>query len=341
MSVFSYSAFTQCNNDKIHDFFFALPFDFIYCMKRLILNIKPRSIFYSRYDVWPNLAKIAHKKSIKQILISADLSEKSMRSKYPFSRFYQKVYSFIDQIYTIDTVHQDRFKNLGLGSIVVGDTRYDAIKIKLDSKKKKQHEDTFKIIKDHATATEKKILLGGSTYKISEKVFIELLEMRNDLLLILAPHHINQQHIQGIEKKLTSSKLGFARYEDILRNKKLGTDTVVILIDRMGILLHLYSIADYCYVGGGWEGKVHSVIEPAFFGIPILTGPNIKNSQDALDLTEIGLVTSIQYANITLIEKWIDSRQSKNNDILKKVNNYLKNKSDASKKIVDNLKRMS
>ena len=337
MSVFSYSAFTQCNNDQIYDFFFALPFDFTFYMKRLVLNIRPRSIFYSRYDVWPNLAKIAYEKNIGQILISATLSENSLRNKYPFSKFYQKVYSFIDQIYTIDTVHQDRFKNLGLSSIVLGDTRYDAVKIKSDSKKKRQDENTLKTIQKYATAAGKKIFLGGSTYKVSEEMLIELLQKRNDLLLILAPHHIKQRRMEEIEKKLNSSKLEFIKYKKILQSKKIEINTAVILVDRMGILRHLYSIADYCYVGGGWQGKIHSVIEPAFYGVPILTGPNIKNSQDALDLKEIGLVSSIRHADISSVEKWIRSRQSKRNEIYKKVNDYLKNKSNASKKIVDSL----
>ena len=56
------------------------------------------------------------------------------------------------------------------------------------------------------------------------------------------------------------------------KTRKLNLIRRPFWVDKMGILLHLYAIADYSYVGGGWQGKVHSVIEPAFFKIPILTG---------------------------------------------------------------------
>ena len=66
-------------------------------------------------------------------------------------------------------------------------------------------------------------------------------------------------------------------------------DADVVLVDRYGILGDLYSIADVAYVGGGFQSAgLHSVLEPAAFGVPVLFGPRNEKSRDAAGLIEAG-----------------------------------------------------
>src|ERR1019366_9939145 len=56
----------------------------------------------------------------------------------------------------------------------------------------------------------------------------------------------------------------------------------VVLVDRVGVLGDLYELADIAYVGGGFHSAgLHSVIEPAAFGVPVLFGPRHAASRDA------------------------------------------------------------
>jgi 3-deoxy-D-manno-octulosonic-acid transferase len=56
----------------------------------------------------------------------------------------------------------------------------------------------------------------------------------------------------------------------------------VVLVDRVGVLGDLYALADAAYVGGGFHAAgLHSVLEPAAFGAPVLFGPRHTNSRDA------------------------------------------------------------
>ena len=56
----------------------------------------------------------------------------------------------------------------------------------------------------------------------------------------------------------------------------------VVLVDRTGVLGDLYALGDVAYVGGGFHGAgLHSVLEPAAFGSPVLFGPQHENSRDA------------------------------------------------------------
>ena len=61
----------------------------------------------------------------------------------------------------------------------------------------------------------------------------------------------------------------------------------MIVVDRLGVLGDLYALADIAYVGGGFHSAgLHSVIEPAAFGAPVLFGPRHTASRDAALLLE-------------------------------------------------------
>jgi 3-deoxy-D-manno-octulosonic-acid transferase len=63
----------------------------------------------------------------------------------------------------------------------------------------------------------------------------------------------------------------------------------VTLVDRVGILGDLYALADLAYVGGGFgTAGLHSVLEPAAFGAPVLFGPRHANAREAAELVAVG-----------------------------------------------------
>ena len=352
VSVFSYSAYTQCSNDNIFDFFFVLPFDFPFKMKKLIKYIKPKFICYARYDIWPNMARLANQEGIKQILISAEFSNKSMRNKFPFYKFYMRVYSYLDKIFTIDKLNQKRFNKMGLRAIVAGDTRYNAIQYRL--KQGNKWKNSLVKIKTMARNANKKILVAGSTYQASEKFLIDFTrDFFPEVFLILTPHHVDKSHIKDIEFYLEKLSLSYMKYTD-WENNKNKTDFSVLIIDITGILLYLYTIADFCYVGGGFKGSIHSTIEAAFAQVPILTGPYIERSQDALDLKKIGLIHTMKNPDHIEVVSWyktiksskIFTIQSQNKPELLKlskkkelVSDYILKKSNAVDTIYKNIKQ--
>ena len=62
----------------------------------------------------------------------------------------------------------------------------------------------------------------------------------------------------------------------------------VIIVDSIGILLTLYTYADVTFVGGGFKQNIHNILEAAVYGIPVLFGPKIENSQEAQELLKRG-----------------------------------------------------
>jgi 3-deoxy-D-manno-octulosonic-acid transferase len=62
-----------------------------------------------------------------------------------------------------------------------------------------------------------------------------------------------------------------------------------VLVDRVGVLADLYALADAAYVGGGFGHRgLHSIIEPAALGVPVLFGPQHGNAREADELAAHG-----------------------------------------------------
>lgn len=81
-----------------------------------------------------------------------------------------------------------------------------------------------------------------------------------------------------MEEWARSERLSLARLGS---TESAGAD--VILVDRTGVLGDLYSLATAAFVGGGFHGAgLHSVLEPAAFGVPVAFGPRHSNSRDAV-----------------------------------------------------------
>ena len=97
---------------------------------------------------------------------------------------------------------------------------------------------------------------------------------RRDVLRF-APHEPTPSHLAPIEHWAAQASLSVARID------AADVRTDVVLIDRVGVLGAIYALADVAFVGGGFHAAgLHSVIEPAAFGVPVLFGPRHEATHD-------------------------------------------------------------
>ncbi|RME89355.1 MAG: hypothetical protein D6767_08580 [Candidatus Hydrogenedentota bacterium] len=335
-TVFSDSAYYQRKDDQIHDAFFALPFDFPFVMKKWISQLNPAAIFYARYDVWPNMARTAKQMDVPQYLISAAVTKTSSRWKGISALFHRKVYSFLTKIYTMDLNSASFLQEQNLPAQFAGDTRYDAVVEKLQKEPvsiSRWKKDLEKWIKKAEYS-----LLAGSTYPTSEKMILQWMKENSDRKVILVPHHVNQNHsdeIRQLAAKLKIPTLFFSQWQ-----KKTGSipeKTRLIVIDETGILPYLYSLSMVAYVGGGFEGSVHSLLEPLASLATILTGPAFQNAPEANVLKQKGFLFSVEKPDSdcfhTAFKKAM--RVANNNRI--PMEEFLKSNLGASRKIVEDV----
>jgi 3-deoxy-D-manno-octulosonic-acid transferase len=132
-----------------------------------------------------------------------------------------------------------------------------------------------------ALASDRPTLVAGSTWPADERPLLAAWERVRaavpDGRLIIAPHEPTESHLAPVERWASDARLRVARL-----GAAAAPNADVVIVDRVGVLGELYALATISYVGGGFHSAgLHSVLEPAAFGVPVLFGPRFANSRDA------------------------------------------------------------
>jgi len=130
------------------------------------------------------------------------------------------------------------------------------------------------------------VLVAGSTWPPDEERLLpavrEAVGAGTPVRLVLVPHEPTPAHLAASEALLDAAGLGHARLAAVEAGAPAPD---VVLVDRVGVLGDLYAAGDLAYVGGGWgTAGLHSVLEPAAFGLPTLFGPRHANAREAGEL---------------------------------------------------------
>jgi len=126
----------------------------------------------------------------------------------------------------------------------------------------------------------------------------------SDARLIIAPHEPTAHHLAPIEKWAAGGGLRWARLADAT------AETEIVIVDRVGVLGDLYALASVAYVGGAFHAAgLHSVLEPAAFGVPVLFGPRYTNSRDAELLRDDDAAVSVPDVDtlVSALVRWLGS----------------------------------
>ena len=133
------------------------------------------------------------------------------------------------------------------------------------------------------------IIVAGSTHSGEEEIvlrtFGEILKKYPKARLLLAVREITR----APSVKFAIKHHGYS----VLRRSKMGTEEddgtspQVVILDTIGELGRLYSLADVVFVGGSFV-KVggHNILEPAAHGKPVIVGPYMFNFQEIFELLE-------------------------------------------------------
>ena len=258
-----------------------LPFDRTATAKRLLDALRPTALVFAKLDVWPRLAEEASARGVKLGIISATMSEGSGRRGALAQALTRDAFRALDAVGAIDAADADRLSAVGVRAdrvTITGDTRYDQVAARA-------------AVQDHHSAllttlrSPRPTLVAGSTWPADEQVLLSAWRALRvavpDARLIIAPHEPNESHCAPIEQWAAGAGLSVAR----LGAARATHD--VVLVDRVGVLGDLYGLADVAFVGGGFHAAgLHSVLEPAAFGVPVLFGPRHHASRDARLLWE-------------------------------------------------------
>ena len=271
-----------------------LPLDRPADVEAVLEALQPTALVFSKLDVWPELTLAAARRGVKLGLISATVAPHSSRLRWPTRQWSQPAYRALDRIGTISDDDGKRLEQLGArpeAIAVTGDTRYDSVAERAERLDRTREP----LLRLGEVGPDTFTIVAGSTWPSDEAVllpaFADLLVQLPTARLLLAPHEPNPDHLAGIAQRLQDLKLSRPVRLSQLEHAKPGP---VIVVDRVGILADLYALADAAFVGGGFHrAGLHSVLEPAVFGVPITVGPHWQMSRDAGLLLERGAAVAL------------------------------------------------
>lgn len=264
-----------------------LPFDLAGTMRRCLDAAQPRALVTVKFDLWPNLIWEASARGVPVVLIDATLSPSSGRLRFPASRIYRDVYARIARILAISDDDAARFARSAPGHTgisVAGDTRFDRVMERWNRRSATRID-----LPDDGAPT----LIAGSTWPADEAHLLpalaRLLNEHERLRVVVVPHEPVAAHVGALRHWAGQTGYSVRTMSD--GGKGMGEPRIVIL-DVVGVLAEAYRHAHVAYVGGAFSTGVHSVIEPAIAGIPVVFGPRYDNSFEARRLIELGAATA-------------------------------------------------
>ncbi len=273
--------------DKLVVYF---PLDFSWVGRKALARLRPSCIVLVELEIWPNFLVEASKADIPVVLVNGRISKKSQRFlnvMRVISKAFGRSLSSTDNVYCARTqTDATRFIELGIPEDrvpVTGNMKYDNLPVDVHETVKESLKRSFKI------GPEDTVLVGGSTHPGEEDILLRTFKTLKDtiptLRLILAPRHI--ERAEEVEGQIKDLGLHPVRKSVLDRGGSLDSEPgeTVVLLDTIGDLTSVYSLADCVFVGKSLKGRGgQNIMEPAALARPTVFGPNMTNFDEEMHL---------------------------------------------------------
>ncbi|CAH8269946.1 unnamed protein product [Arabidopsis lyrata] len=252
------------------------PLDTPVAIDRFLGHWKPNAIIIMENELWPNLIMAASGLLIPLAMLNARMSTKSFKRwssplLLPLVSLLLSKFSLIAPLSTLQGIH---FQLLHAPPFVInysGDLKYVVNKFNASS-------GTSESIRDlKVELSEMKVWIASSLHRGEEEVILGvhnmLLESHPDSVVIIVPRH--PHHGQQIAHKLRKDGQSVALRS---QNEKLTSrKTNIYVVDTLGELRELYSVAPIAVIGGSFIPGLtgHNLSEAAAAGCAVITGCHV------------------------------------------------------------------
>jgi 3-deoxy-D-manno-octulosonic-acid transferase len=253
---------------------FYCPLDLPWAVRAYLNALRPRLFILAETEFWPNLLSGCFHRGIPVAVVNARISDRSW-PRYRMGRgFFQPLLAKIARALAQTETDAERLKALGCRPdrvSVAGNLKFD-VRVAAEG-------EATRHLKTAAAGS--RLVVAGSTLEGEEAALIEawpkLLETDPRLVLVLAPRH--PERFAAVAGLLEKSGIGWFKRTDWKTQPGRSLNAgEVLLLDSIGELASVYSLAAVAFVGGSLiRAGGHNPLEPAQFGVAIVMGPHYAN----------------------------------------------------------------
>jgi len=250
---------------------FYAPIDYVFAVRRVLKALQPTVVVVLETEIWPNLFREARRSGAAVVMVNGRISDRTARRYARMQWFFGTVLSQASRILAQSETDRERFVAAGAPAELVenaGNLKYDF----------EPRETKLEFGSGHA------LWIAAST-TADERIAEEdaVLNAQAELTgwrLILAPR--KPDRFEEVAQKLAARGIRFVRRTQMTEGDFTGdSDAEVLLLDTVGELAGLFSRADVVFMGGTLADRGgHNILEPAFFGKPVITGPHLENFRE-------------------------------------------------------------
>jgi len=256
---------------------FYCPLDLPWAVRAYIKALQPSMLILAETEFWPNLLSACFCREIPVAVVNARISDRS----WPRYRFLMALWRpFLSQIACVlaqSETDAERLKAIGCAPdrvSVSGNLKFDV--------RAAQEAEATRLLKTLSTGL--RLVVAGSTLEGEEAALLEawphLLAADPELAMVLAPRH--PERFASVASLLEQPGISWVKRSDWRSQSEDSIPPIrpgqIILLDTIGELASIYSLAAVAFVGGSLiPAGGHNPLEPAQFAIPIVMGPHFAN----------------------------------------------------------------
>jgi 3-deoxy-D-manno-octulosonic-acid transferase len=262
---------------------FYFPLDFAFAIRPYLAALRPRLVVIAETEFWPNFLRLAKRSGASIAVINCRISDRSFpgykRLRFWLPKLLEKTLGNVDCF--LAQTEEDRKRLIEIGAseskvTIAGNLKFDVAPPPPPPIVASLH-DNF----SHSGVGP--VLVCGSTLEDEEGALLSayrnILVNHPRAVMILAPRHPER----FLEVAELVQKLGFPMWRRSLWSGE-GLAGGVFLVDSIGELAALYSLATVAFVGGSLVPRGgHNILEPALYGVPIVTGNHYENFRDVVN----------------------------------------------------------
>jgi len=260
------------------DGLFFAPFDWPTPVRKTLDRVRPALLVLVETEIWPNLIHEAHRRGVRVAVVNGRISPRSFVRYRAVRGLLGRVLAEVDLFLMQSAPHAERARQIGApaGRIrALGNLKYDALG---DA----QAPAELAGLLGHG-ADGRPLWVAGSTVAGEEAMvlaaFREVRSRVPQARLLIAPRHPER----FAEVAALVEAAGF-RAERRSALGPAGWEGDVLVLDTLGELARVYSLASVVFVGGSlMPSGGHNILEAAATGKPVVVGPHMENFQEIAD----------------------------------------------------------
>jgi 3-deoxy-D-manno-octulosonic-acid transferase len=259
---------------------FYFPFDWSWVVRRTLRSIRPNIVLVMETELWPGFLRECRKQGIPVALVNGRLSSQSFRRYRFITAFMNRVLSSLDLALMQTEADAKRIRALGMDAaktLVIGTMKFDA--------GTQPDNDLLTTTFRERFDLRSPLILAASTHEPEEVLILNsfrqiISKSETNPRLIIAPRH--PERFVEVCDLLKTSGLRWARRT--APQSESDKQAEVILLDSIGELRSVYSLASVVFVGGSLaKTGGHNILEPAAVGVPVIVGPHTYNFQSIIE----------------------------------------------------------